>query len=121
MTEQDDNFVPLRFSKRRVEYVLDCVREGKPIAPEADIGWTLFDQLLIAGVLTFGAGTHPSPVVGEAFNLDDLLAAVSFVMQITEQVLDTTYDVDFEEVVQVTIRKGEDRVEVDVVEGYKRK
>lgn len=115
------DMAPVLFSKARAMDLLECVQEGNPIVPGEDEGWTMADMLVVAGVLTCTAGTHFSPT-GKNYKGDDLLAAVEFISNLAEQVLDDTYDVDFEQNIIAGIRRGEDGVgKVQVVKAYKGK
>ena len=117
--EDNSSAIPIRFSKEHVERVLDCIRTGGSIAP-LGTGWTLYDMLEVAGVLVLSAGTHPT-MAGRSAEIDDLLAAVAFHSQLTEQVLDDTYDVDFEAEVVATVAYGPDQMEVQMISGHKGK
>ena len=110
--------VPVNFSKKRAEYLLDCLKEGKPIEPGSDELWSHSDMLQIAGAMIFAAGTHPSPQ-DEPYLIADLMAAANLCEQLTEHVLDETYDADFEESVLALVRYDEKNIKVSFVRGAK--
>jgi hypothetical protein len=106
--------IAIRFDKRRAEYLLDCLRTGKPIAPsDPSRGWTQFDMLALAGACHFAAmsrgpalhatGVAPldqlPPEHREAAeeNWDaDLHGAIGWYSQVTMLVADGEYDQHFE-------------------------
>lgn len=112
--------VPFRFAKQRAESLLDCLRNGKPIAPESAEGWTFYDMLATAGALILCAGTHARPD-GGAYEVKDLFAAVALHLEMTESVLDGTYGADWEELVTAVVKGLGEGVSVTVLDGQKRK
>jgi hypothetical protein len=51
--------VGINFKKSKAEYLLDCIRNGKPIQPiDLSKGWTQDDMLAVAGAMLFAVKTH---------------------------------------------------------------
>ncbi len=73
-------------------------------------------MLATAGSLIFVAGTHAN-TQGEPYEMDDLMAAASVCARLSEQVLDGTYDVDFEETAMAMAEYGEGGIKIRFVKG----
>ncbi len=118
MSETSD--VGIRFRKQRAEYLLDCIETGKGIEPDDPQGWSHFEMLMTAGVLTLAAGSHPN-WHGERYSLEDLFAALSTICQLTEAVMDNIYDVDYASEVKAVVRMSPtgDGMKVTFLSGHK--
>ncbi len=132
--------IPITFSKARAEYLIDCIRNGKPIEPEGK-EWSLFDMVATAGALPFSASSHGPPLHGgvswenlsrerqEAIErqfLEDLWAAIEYCGQLTMMVTDRNFDTQFEGTVKATIEVDSNTttvqpcVKVVPIEGFKK-
>lgn len=102
--------IGVNFNKERAEYLLDCLKHGKPIRPEQN-AWTGFDMLALAGACYFCAMSQgPAMYRNAAFDklpqerreaveqtfLNDLFAAIAFYSELTMVVADNRYDEQFE-------------------------
>lgn len=94
----DDDVALFSFTKERASQIHECVGQGKPIPTGKEDGWTMVDQLQTAAALVFTAGTFPDHE-GKSIRLDDSLAAITFMVQLTEHVVDGTYEVDWKDTV----------------------
>ena len=115
---------PLNFNKKRAEYYLRCLVEGKTIEPE-QADWTVNEMVGLAGACFFGLLSkgpllrkaaadmqgkklEPSEATEhqEAYDelvFNDLHSAIEFVGHLTMLVHDQEYDNNFEEFVQCCV------------------
>ncbi len=103
--------VPFRFRKARAEYLVECIRKGRPIAPEKPGGWSLLDNLQTAAALLFAAWSHGPDEFREVLNrlptkllnaeqreaaeeafMDEIMAALQYQGMATMQVCDGEYE-----------------------------
>lgn len=131
--------IPITFSKARAEYLIDCVRNGKPIESEGK-EWSLFDMVATAGALYFTASSHGPLMHGgvswenlsrerqEAIErqfFEDLSAAIEYCGRLTMMVADQNFDAQFEATVKATIEVDSNtttvqpHMKVMPIEGFK--
>ena len=131
--------IPITFNKARAEYLIDCVRHGKPIEPEGK-EWSLFDMLATAGALHFAASSHgplmhkgvswadlsrerQEAIEGQFF--EDLWAAIEYCGKLTMMVADQKFDAQYEATVKATIEVDtstttvQPRTKLVQIEGFK--
>jgi len=132
---------PLNFNKKRAEYYLKCLDEGKTIEPE-QANWTVNEMVGLAGACFFGLLSHgpllrkaaadmqgkklEPPVATEHQEADDELvfndlhSAIEFVSYLTRLVRDREYDNNFEEFVRCCVtQEGQVTKNVVPIEGCK--
>jgi hypothetical protein len=109
--------MPITFTKARDEYVIDCIRNGKPIEPEGK-EWTIFDMVATAGAMHFAASSH-GPLMHKGVSwehlsrerqeaievqfFNDLPAAIEYCSKLTMMVADRIFDAQYEATVKATI------------------
>jgi len=132
---------PLNFNKKRAEYYLRCLDEGKPIEPE-QTAWTVNEMVGLAGACFFGLLSH-GPLLRKAaadmqgkklepseatehqeaddeLVFNDLHAVIEFVGHLTMLVHDQEYDNNYEELVRCGVtQEGQVKKKVVPIEGYK--
>jgi len=132
---------PLNFNKKRAEYYLQCLGEGKPIEPE-QTAWTVNEMVGLAGACFFGLLSH-GPLLRKAaadmqgkklepseatehqeaddeLVFNDLRGAIEFVGYLTMLVNDQEYDDNYEKLVRCGVtQEGQVTRKVGPIEGYK--
>ena len=97
----------IRINKAYAEYVIECIRTGKPIEPPTADRWTQLDQISVACALCFAAWSHrpaiPQPDLdsdqqteADQDHIKDVVAAIDFVSVVHSHVADDKYDEYYE-------------------------
>ena len=120
---------PLNFKKKRAEYFLDCLANGKPISHDPEQpGWTINEMVQLAGACFFVMMTH-GPILqveyakmqgkkyaqpankehAEAVDesvFNDLHAGIEFAGHLSQLVCDAEYDQTWEDFVQCAVTQS---------------
>jgi hypothetical protein len=130
--------VPVRFDKRKVEYYLEQLTRGEPVAPQDPAGWTGNECLLLAGVMEFVL-RHRGDVLGfemaksaaeprlprsvrrmfAGYYANGLSAALDWVSARAKEVSDGTYDDNYEPECAADLDADRDGLVVTPIAGFK--
>jgi len=128
--------IPINFSKARAEHLLDCLARTPAAIDLPEQGWTADHLLALAGTC-FCILTSQGPRLHRAAGIDvselhdehreaieasvtvDLHAAIEWTAQRCFDVVDGTYDQDYEPDVKLLLHFEGDHSQVRPVEGFK--